>query len=134
MEPPPLLISWVNPFPSRFINRTIFFCNALESHGCACCLLSFLYFISSFLYQGAKLPQGIVLFITLLGKGLTPRACMGDAGSKWWVPVHANSRIKMTSMREVSEWGKGINILCFAEHHIDRCYEAATCSYKMKIK
>ena len=43
MEPPPLLISWVNPFPSRFINRTVFFCNALESHECACCLLSFLY-------------------------------------------------------------------------------------------
>ena len=44
MEPPSLLISWVNPFPSRFINRTIFFCNALESHECGCCLLSFLYF------------------------------------------------------------------------------------------
>ena len=43
MEPPYLLISWVNPFPRRFINRTIFFCNALESHECACCLLSFLY-------------------------------------------------------------------------------------------
>ena len=39
-----LLISWVNPFPSRFINITIFFCNALESHECARCLLSFLYF------------------------------------------------------------------------------------------
>ena len=34
MEPPSPLISWVNPFPSRFINRTIFFCNALA----ACCL------------------------------------------------------------------------------------------------
>ena len=44
MEPPSLLISWVYPFPSRFINRTISFCNALESHKCACCLLSFLYF------------------------------------------------------------------------------------------
>ena len=44
MEPPSLLISWVNPFPSRVLNRTIFFCNALESHECACCLLSFLYF------------------------------------------------------------------------------------------
>ena len=43
MEPSYLLISWVNPFPRRFINRTIFFCNALESHECACCLLSFLY-------------------------------------------------------------------------------------------
>ena len=42
--PPSLLISWVNPLPSRFIDRTILFCNALESHECACCLLSFLYF------------------------------------------------------------------------------------------
>ena len=33
-----------NPFPSRFINRTIFFCYVLESDECACCLLSFLYF------------------------------------------------------------------------------------------
>ena len=44
MELPSPLISWVNPFPSRVINKTIFFCNALESHECACCLLSFLYF------------------------------------------------------------------------------------------
>ena len=44
MELPSLLISWVNPFPSRVINNTVFFCNALESHECACCLLSFLYF------------------------------------------------------------------------------------------
>ena len=51
----------------------------------ACCHFSI--FIGSFLYQRAKPPQGIVLFITQLGKGLTPRACMGDAGSIWWVPV-----------------------------------------------
>ena len=44
MEPPSPLISWFNPFPSRFINRAIFFCYALESHECACCVLSFLYF------------------------------------------------------------------------------------------
>ena len=44
MELPTPLISWVNPFPGRVINRTIFFCDALESHECACCLLSFLYF------------------------------------------------------------------------------------------
>ena len=43
-EPLSLLISWVNPLTSRVINRTIFFCNALESRECACCLLSFLYF------------------------------------------------------------------------------------------
>ena len=75
MEHPSLLISSVNPFPSRFINRTIFFCNALA----ACCHFSI--FIGSFLYQRARPPQGIVLFINLLGEGLTPRACMGDAGS-----------------------------------------------------
>jgi len=45
----------------------------------ACC--DFSIFIGCFLYQRAKLPQGIVPFINLLGKGLTPRVCMGDAGS-----------------------------------------------------
>ena len=44
MERPTPLISWVKPFPSRFINRAIFFRSALESFECACCLLSFLYF------------------------------------------------------------------------------------------
>ena len=29
----------------------------------------------------AKSPLGTVLIINLLGKGLTPRACMGDGGS-----------------------------------------------------
>ena len=37
--------------------------------------------IGSFLYQRAKPPQGIVLFINLLGKGWTPRAFKGDGGS-----------------------------------------------------
>ena len=44
MQLPSPLISWVNPFPSRVINKTIFFWNVLESHECACCLLSFLFF------------------------------------------------------------------------------------------
>ena len=44
MELPSPAIFWVNPSPSRVINRTIFFCNALESHECACCMLAFLYF------------------------------------------------------------------------------------------
>ena len=44
MEPPSPFISGVNPFPSTFINRTIFFGNVLELHECACCLLSFLHF------------------------------------------------------------------------------------------
>ena len=37
-----------------------------------CC--DFSIFIGSFLYQQAKPP----LFLNLLGKGLTPRACMGE--------------------------------------------------------
>ena len=39
MEPPSPLISSGNPFTSRFINRAIFFCNAVESHEWTCCLL-----------------------------------------------------------------------------------------------
>ena len=31
-----------------------------------------------------NLLQGTVLFIDVLGKGLTPRACVGDRGSIWW--------------------------------------------------
>ena len=58
MEPPSLLISWVNPFPSRFINRTIFFCKALESHECACCLLSFLFFHSLFPLSARETSPG----------------------------------------------------------------------------
>ena len=84
------LLELINPFPSRFINRTIFFCNALA----ACCLtqdnttfISLFSLALSFLYQCAKPPQETVLFIDLLGKELTPRACMGDWGSIWWVPV-----------------------------------------------
>ena len=50
MELPSPMISWVNPFPSRVINRTIFFCNALESHACACCLLPAACCLLSFLY------------------------------------------------------------------------------------
>ena len=47
----------------------------------ACCHFSI--FIDSFPYQRAKPAHGIVLFINLPGKGLTPGACMGDAGSIW---------------------------------------------------
>lgn len=51
MEPPCPLISWVNPLPRRFINRTTFFCNAwiawmrlLPAVWSKTILLSFLYF------------------------------------------------------------------------------------------
>ena len=85
MEPPSPLI----PFPSRFINGTIFICNSLESHECACCLLfdvrqhyrHFSILIGSFLYQCAKPSQGTDLFINLLGQGLIPGAGMRDEGS-----------------------------------------------------
>ena len=58
----------------------------------ACCLTEDYYchfsiFIGSFLYQHTKPPQGSVLFINLLGKGLTSRACTRDRGSIWWAPV-----------------------------------------------
>ena len=78
MEPLSPLIFWVNRFPSRFINTTIFFGNALE---CACRLpfyvrqyyCHFSILIGSFLYQRAKPPQETVLFANLLGKGLYGR-------------------------------------------------------------
>ena len=54
----------------------------------ACCMFDvrqfyfhFSIFIGSFLYQRAKPPQATDLFINILGKGLIPRACMGDGGS-----------------------------------------------------
>ena len=106
MEPPSPLISWVNPFPSRFLNRTIFFWNALEPHECACCLLfdviqyycHFSIFIGSFLYQRAKPTQGTILFINLLGKGLTPRACMGDG-------VPSDGLLSLGVDAELALWG-----------------------------
>ena len=92
MEPPSPLISGVNAFPSRFVNRSIFICDALESHECACCLLfdvrqnycqSFLYFhrLSLLSTRETFSRNRSIQFINLLGKGLIPRACMGDGGS-----------------------------------------------------
>ena len=37
-----------------------------------------------------KSPLGTVLIINLLGKGLSPRACMGNGGSIWWAPAMVN--------------------------------------------
>ena len=94
MEPSSPLISRVNPFPSRFVNRTIFVCHVLGSHGCACCLLfdvrqsccHFSILIGPFLYKRAKRPQGVVLLINLLGKGLIPLAWMRGGGTILWAP------------------------------------------------
>ena len=41
----------------------------------------FVVLIGSSHRRRAKSPLGTVLIINLLGKGLTPRACMGDGGS-----------------------------------------------------
>ena len=43
--------------------------------------------IGSFHCRRAKSPLGTVPIINLLGKGLSPRACMGDGGSIWWAPA-----------------------------------------------
>ena len=42
--------------------------------------------IGSSYRRRAKSPLGTVLIMNLLGKGLTPRACMGDGGSIRWAP------------------------------------------------
>ena len=84
----------------------------LGSHECACCLLfdvrqyhcHFSILIGSFLYQRAKLPQRTVLFINLLGKGLTLRACMGDRGSIWWAP--ASSKLKLAHEGMKITWSR----------------------------
>ena len=47
--------------------------------------------IGSSYRRRAKSPLGTVLIINLLGKGLTPRACMGDGGSIWWAPGFRHS-------------------------------------------
>ena len=59
----------------------------------ACCLtldntnvISLLSLALSSLSARKKPPQGTVLFINLLGKGLTPRTSMGDGGSIWQTP------------------------------------------------
>ena len=80
----------------------------------ACCLLPaacchFSIFIGSFLYQRAKPPQGIVLFINLLGKGLTPRACMGDAASIWCALVFSYIILTSTLISSSKSWYWSIN-------------------------
>ena len=42
--------------------------------------------IGSFHCRRAKSPLGTVPIINLLGKGLSPRACMRDGGSICWAP------------------------------------------------
>ena len=47
--------------------------------------------IGSFHCRRAKPPLGAVLIINLLGKGLTPRACMGDVGFYSLAPASTNT-------------------------------------------
>ena len=65
MEPPSLLISWVDLQiePFSFVMRL----NRMNAPAARC---HFSILIGSSLYQRAKPPQGIVLFINLLGKGM----------------------------------------------------------------
>ena len=74
----------------------------------ACCHFSI--FIGSFLYKRAKPPQGTVLFINLLGKGLIPRACVGDGGSMWWAPDF-DYTIRRSS-HEYSSWKVSLQCRC----------------------
>ena len=54
--------------------------------------------IGSSYRQRTKSPLGTVLIINLLGKGLTPRACMGDGGSIWWAPVFGEGKATKENM------------------------------------
>ena len=71
------------PFPSTFINRTIFFRDALATllFDATQYYCHFPIVIDAFLYQRAKPPEGTVLFINILAKWWTPTACMGDGDS-----------------------------------------------------
>lgn len=89
MEPPSPFTTWVNPFLSRFISRTICFCNALAA---SCLTYDNTTVISLFPLPlssvSTKPPQsGNRLFLfNLLAKGLTPMASIRDGGSIWWTP------------------------------------------------
>ena len=94
MEPPCPLISWVNPFPRRFINRTTFFCNAwiawmrlLPAVWSKTILLSFLHFHGLFPLLARETYSGTCSIYKSTREGLTPMVCMGDGGSIWWAPV-----------------------------------------------
>ena len=93
MEPLSPLISWVNPFPLTFINRTTFFFNAWIAWMRTCCPLFELrqYYCHSSISIGSfPISVQTVLYINLRGKRLTPMACMGDRGSIWWAPCYTN--------------------------------------------
>ena len=77
------------PFPSRFTNITIFFCNALEY--AFCLLFDVRQYYCNFSIFIALSSISAVLFIypfkNLLVKGLTRRACIGDAPSDGLMPL-----------------------------------------------
>ena len=91
---------------SRF--TSLWLCLACQ-HGISCCLMKYNSSVISSLWlashrRRAKSPLGTVLIINLLGKGLTPRACMGDGGSIWWAPAFTNSFASLVVSRVVG-WG-----------------------------
>ena len=114
MEHPSPLISWVNRFPRRFINRTILFCNTLESHECACCLLPFLYFHWLFpLWARETSPGNRSIY-----KFNRERACVGDGGSIWWAPG------AMCESSWVDEWDLSL-IDSLVLHQLASCFFCA---------
>ena len=128
MEPPSRFISWLNRFLSRFIKRTIFFVVRLNRMNAlaACCQFSI--FIGSSLKQHAKPPQGNVLFINVLGKGLTPRADLGDGGSIWWADKLLPSWILNLNLeKQVLSLRSGF---CIRKHRVcDVCWKQNSFPY-----
>jgi len=118
MEPLSTLISWVNPFPSRLKNTTVFFCDVLEAHVCACCLLFkvkqyychfFMIFTGSFLNQYTKPTQGIVLLINLFGKGVDSRGLYGRWGFHLmgsWFRVCQRDKLQFYFQKYFTVWSK----------------------------
>ena len=72
------------------MNRTIFFFNALERMRLLSAVISLFSLALSSISARKPLMQGTVLFINLLGRGLTPRACVADGGSICLAPDDYN--------------------------------------------
>ena len=90
MEPAsPLQALGVNPFPSRFINRTI------SWGGFARWWRKEPMKIEKWQQAASALQKEMVLFINLLGKGLT-QEINRDGGSIWWAPVSPDGTVRFS--------------------------------------
>ena len=90
MEPAsPLQSVGVNPFPSRFINRTI------PWGGFARWWRKEPMKIEKWQQEASALQKKMVLFINLLGKGLTQQINR-DGGSIWWAPVSPDGTVRFS--------------------------------------